>query len=410
MRKSILLVLITIHAVVSQSQHVQFVWPLKQMPGYSEVTDYYCINNYVDQDATAGIKDWACNTGSGASTYNGHQGLDIDLWPFHWSMMDNNYVAVVAAADGWVVDVDMNNNNEDNCPGNLLGSWNRIVIRHNDSSTTIYGHLRNNSAMVAIGQRVTQGQPLAFVGSSGNSSHPHLHFEVNSGRVTDGINTGLAPIPNGVVEPYYTSGCNTLTNSSWWLNQKSYKEPGIVRVMTHYGVPSVLDATNNNFCRSTEDKKAKNNFNPGEQVFIGVALRNISAAQNYFITVYKPDGSILLFLPLFTPDNYKKWYSTNSLQLPANAPAGTYKIEVNYQSTTGTHFFSVGCTPDVNTSVTVSGNEAFIAGNNLYSANRANNGSRLRLQAGQTIWLQNGFRALQGCSFKARIKDCNYSE
>lgn len=385
---------------LAKAQHVKFIWPVKATPEYSEVNDFYSVNNYVDlNSASPGIADWNC----GSRTYDGHRGLDIDLWPFFWSMMDNNYVQVVAAADGTVIWVDDNNNNEDNCPGNLPGSWNYIAIMHSDSSTSLYGHIRNNSAMVSNGQTVKQGQPIAYVGSSGNSSNPHLHFEVNKKRV-------LNSEPSNIIEPNYWSNCNTLNSDSWWLNQKAYKEPNIVRVMTHYAAPGVFDDNNSNLCRSTEDKKAKNNFNPGEQVIIGMAIRDIEAGTGISCAVYKPDGTIGFAFPLAAPGSYEKWYSTISYMLPPDAQTGTYKIAASFQSFSAVHFFSVGCKASETITAPVNGYSGYIAGSFIDCSSQMQAGARLLLQSGGKIRLTNGFRAPQGAKVKARIKDCNYSE
>jgi murein DD-endopeptidase MepM/ murein hydrolase activator NlpD len=64
---------------------------------------------------------------------------------------------------------------------------NRVKLRHAGGIETWYWHLKRDSVLVAVGQRVTCGQPLGLVGSSGNSSQPHLHFEVadSSGATID---------------------------------------------------------------------------------------------------------------------------------------------------------------------------------------------------------------------------------
>ncbi|GAB3964881.1 M23 family metallopeptidase [Streptomyces sparsus] len=55
---------------------------------------------------------------------------------------------------------------------------NNVVVRHSDGGFTQYGHL---SAMdVRIGQAVTSGQSIGKVGSTGNSTGPHLHFEART--------------------------------------------------------------------------------------------------------------------------------------------------------------------------------------------------------------------------------------
>ena len=51
-----------------------------------------------------------------------------------------------------------------------------VVIAHSGGLDTLYGHL--STALVKVGQLVTQGQPVGLEGSSGNSTGAHLHFEL----------------------------------------------------------------------------------------------------------------------------------------------------------------------------------------------------------------------------------------
>ncbi len=56
------------------------------------------------------------------------------------------------------------------------GYGNKVVIRHNSEITTVYGH--NSRIVVEDGEMVKKGQTIAYMGSTGRSTGPHLHFEV----------------------------------------------------------------------------------------------------------------------------------------------------------------------------------------------------------------------------------------
>jgi murein DD-endopeptidase MepM/ murein hydrolase activator NlpD len=84
---------------------------------------------------------------------------------------------VCAARAGVVVRVKQDGNK---------GGWNKkhrpygnvIVIQHSDGSRAGYWHLKFNSAMVSLGDTVTQGQPIGLSGKTGYTLFPHLHFIV----------------------------------------------------------------------------------------------------------------------------------------------------------------------------------------------------------------------------------------
>jgi len=72
---------------------------------------------------------------------------------------------ILAASDGVVIDVG---------PTAGYGAW--VKLRHSDGTVTLYGHL--NTWLVSKGERVMAGDQIATMGNRGNSTGPHLHFEV----------------------------------------------------------------------------------------------------------------------------------------------------------------------------------------------------------------------------------------
>ncbi len=142
---------------------LQFDWP---MPG-NDAEDWV-INNYVDLNFGFGVLDYQ----GGGKTYDGHNGVDIDVANFRAMEAD---FPILAAADGVVIDLaDGNPDRNMAC----VGDWNFVTIGHANGWRSIYGHLKNSSVTVTVGQSVNAGDMLGVVGSSGCSTAPHLHFEV----------------------------------------------------------------------------------------------------------------------------------------------------------------------------------------------------------------------------------------
>ena len=87
---------------------------------------------------------------------------------------------ILAAADGTVT------------IANAIDSWGggygyHIKISHNDTFDTLYTHC--SSICVTVGQKVKQGEVIGYVGTTGNSTGNHLHFEVwQNGERTDALN------------------------------------------------------------------------------------------------------------------------------------------------------------------------------------------------------------------------------
>ncbi|MEQ8173346.1 MAG: peptidoglycan DD-metalloendopeptidase family protein [Candidatus Eremiobacterota bacterium] len=93
-------------------------------------------------------------------------------WRFHAGVdIGSDFdTPIYAAGDGVIISSDW-----------LGGYGNTIMIDHGGGVVTLYGHCA--SLAVSYGQHVTKGQLVAYVGSTGNSTGPHLHFEVRQDGV-----------------------------------------------------------------------------------------------------------------------------------------------------------------------------------------------------------------------------------
>ena len=77
------------------------------------------------------------------------------------------------------------------------GGGNCVVIRHNSTYQTIYAHMSKFAKGIRAGVRVKQGQTIGYVGSTGKSTGPHLHYEVliNGKKV----NSQTLKLPSGKI-------------------------------------------------------------------------------------------------------------------------------------------------------------------------------------------------------------------
>ena len=99
-------------------------------------------------------------------SYPGHTGVDINI-----NVVGKNVVAVKAGTVE--ISTALRNSN-----GSYRSYGEYVVVNHHDGTMTLYAHMLSGSRTVVKGQNVAQGQVLGIVGSTGNSTGPHLHFEV----------------------------------------------------------------------------------------------------------------------------------------------------------------------------------------------------------------------------------------
>ncbi|MFZ2886979.1 MAG: peptidoglycan DD-metalloendopeptidase family protein [Minisyncoccia bacterium] len=95
---------------------------------------------------------------------HGYNGVDL-------AVPSDSNAPIVAAAGGDVIIA-------------REGGWNGgygsyVVVKHDNGTQTLYAHM--SSVSIGVGQSVQQGQLIGYVGNSGRSTGPHLHFEIRGG-------------------------------------------------------------------------------------------------------------------------------------------------------------------------------------------------------------------------------------
>jgi len=95
---------------------------------------------------------------------------------------------IISPADGVVVQI-VNKHQDSRVKGgqkaycdtpDIRGNY--IVIKHHNNEYSLIAHIKLNSFMVKIGDTVKQGETIAKCGNSGNSSEPHIHFQLQTGK------------------------------------------------------------------------------------------------------------------------------------------------------------------------------------------------------------------------------------
>ena len=178
----------------------------------------------VDHDPVVqedGIQELICTDFDGLgfpNCYDEHDGSDF-IMEGSFETMDAGSATILAAADGVVVYAE--DGHYDRCHGDLSsgevscdgndGVANAVIVQHPGGYRTLYWHMKQGSVAVSVGQHVQTGDVLGLVGSSGNSTLPHLHFELQS--------------PQGeTIDPYAGPYSQPET---WWCDQGEHNDlPG----------------------------------------------------------------------------------------------------------------------------------------------------------------------------------------
>jgi murein DD-endopeptidase MepM/ murein hydrolase activator NlpD len=298
-----------------------FIWPLRIARGpIAQGADR--IVNFVDHDATYpnNLRDYNCGkrTYDTEAGYN-HQGIDISIWPDNWNMMAARQLEIIAAAPGVIVNKG-DGRFDQSCAFNS-NPWNAVYVQHGDGSIAWYGHMKAGTVTSKpIGASVVAGEFLGNVGSSGNSTGPHLHFEVYDAD-------------KNLVDPFAGS-CNTRNAESWWASQPAYATARVNRVITA-SAPPVFSTCSEGKMATPGTLNEKSDFAPGQVAYFVSFVRDIPQGGVGVITVRRPDGSAwktYTSAPTTGFGSAGYWFA--SYVMPADEPAGTWTVEATLGNST----------------------------------------------------------------------------
>lgn len=239
-------------------------------------------------------------------SYDGHQGADAGV--LMWDEMAVG-VPVYAAVDGTVVIAHDGFNDMNVCNGADDGNY--IIIDNGGGWQTWYFHLRKGSVAVAPGQIVAAGQQIGFMGSSGYSCGPHLHFQT---------------MFNGnVVEPF-SGACNPA--ASMWAAQPPVNALSVGDMAFLQNPPSFY-------------LPVQTIPRDGEILMTGVGaifwarLLNLPANSTFHLRYYAPDDSLAYDEPTYPFNNTTQygdswyWFWRDFWQLHSIAGIYRLKFDVN---------------------------------------------------------------------------------
>ncbi|MCG8574162.1 MAG: M23 family metallopeptidase [Flavobacteriales bacterium] len=283
--------------------------------------DDYIIVNYPDwhiEDGPVLVEDGVLmDHRCGTKTYDGHQGTDFVIRGF--TQMDS-LVDVLASADGEVIQVidDLFDRETEGIIS--LGLGNYIGIYHPATDTySYYAHLKKNSATVEIGEWVVAGQTIAHVGSSGNSTDPHLHYEL--------WNPGILSDPT--IDPWGTP-CDLPANL--WESSPTYDTSYAVwecGLVDYDSVDNFIPAT---WVPLKERFGQKESFSPDDSYFTFWALQyGLKIGDQTVIEWWDPDGELYASdtTTYLTQDWWFHYYN-HAIPTPSLDKQGIWTIKYYY--------------------------------------------------------------------------------
>lgn len=196
-----------------------------------------------DPETTIVNSEWGWRTHPISGVEHLHDGIDL-----HGIANSTN---IIASMGGTVISIvnECASFDSNGCGG---GYGNHVVIQDTKGNTNLYAHMYLDTITVAVGDTVSQGQVLGKVGSSGNSTGPHLHFTIR-------IN-GISVNPRDYIS---AENPRPASLASIPFNEATFtKEEFVAKLKSYFSQDEVCNSSSSQYvngCNSFKDEVLNNN-------------------------------------------------------------------------------------------------------------------------------------------------------
>ncbi len=274
------------------------------------------VVRYVDHDPGPGVMDYTC----GGMTGDKHNGTDFAIRDLG-AMASGVLIKAAAAGKVSAVRDGMEDRLIDAGTSASVGGrecGNGVRIDHGDGWFTLYCHMRRGSPLVKEGDDVIAGQPLGLIGLSGQTSFPHLHFDLRHHEQAVDPFTG----------PNRTSACGAGKAGLWHraVVQSIDKRPPL---LTNSGittsVPEKVDLR-----KGWHRARALPTTSPSLTLWVdGYWFEKGDVVRFLLIG---PDERVIIDRQFDVGSDHQRWFSFASAPRPSEGwPGGWYQGEVQVQ-------------------------------------------------------------------------------